>query len=67
MREFNGKPLSLTARALDPGVPATIAVSIQLGTALGWTRLLTTSSADEFMAALAPDLARLSEGVWGGE
>jgi hypothetical protein len=59
--------LSLTARALHPRAPATIAVSIQLSTALDWTRLLTMSSADEFMAALAPDLARLSEGVWGGE
>src|SRR5262245_15621855 len=58
--------LSLTAHAPHLKAPATIAVSIQLGTALGWTRLLTTASADEFVAALAPDLSHLSENLWGG-
>jgi hypothetical protein len=48
---------SLTARALRPGAPPAITVTVQLGSN-GWTRLVTA-------AALAPDVAGLARDVWG--
>jgi hypothetical protein len=56
---------SLVAREPRPGAPAIVSVTVQLGPLLGWTRLLTAASAPELATALAPDLSRLAESVWG--
>jgi hypothetical protein len=43
------------------------AVELVIDTArASWTRVVTVASADELHAALAADVDRLAEAVWGG-
>jgi hypothetical protein len=62
-RRRNWRPA--TPRLTLRGRPAAVELVVDAGRAT-WTRTIRVSSAADLLAALAADIDRLAESVWGG-